>query len=125
MEQEQTNFLDFYNRHYISVDDYGYITDGWSDGPHPEKDAANAVCINEEGGYQFRLCPDGEENPPLRTSDGIPLYKWDGEAVQERTEEEIEADRAAIPVPPPTPEEDLMEMALDHELRLTMLELGV
>lgn len=27
--------------------------------------------------------------------------------------------------PLPTAEEDLMEMALDHELRLTMLELGV
>lgn len=43
----------------------------------------------------------------LYTNDGIPRYKLvDGEA-QERTEEEIKADRAAIPVPvvPPTNEE--------------------
>ena len=43
----------------------------------------------------------------LYTSDGIPRYKLvEGEA-QERTEEEIEADRAAIPAPPPTIEERL------------------
>lgn len=44
---------------------------------------------------------------PVYTDDGIPRYKLaDGQA-QERTEEEIEADRAAIPVPvvPPTNEE--------------------
>lgn len=41
---------------------------------------------------------------PIYTDDGIPRYKLvDGEA-QERTEEEIQADRDAIPVPivPPT-----------------------
>lgn len=114
-----------YNRHYITVDNQNRITNGWSDGPHPEKNPAAAICINEQGGYQFRLFPGGEENPPLRTFDGIPLYKWDGESVQERTEDEIAADQAAIPDPPPTTQEDLMEMAIDHELRLTMLELGV
>lgn len=30
-----------------------------------------------------------------------------------------------IPEPEPTAEEDLMQMAVDHELRITMLELGV
>lgn len=44
---------------------------------------------------------------PLYTEDGIPRYKLaDGKAV-ERTEEEIEADRAAIPTPPPTVQEQL------------------
>lgn len=116
---------DFYNRHYITTDAQGRVTDGWSDGPHPGMDTENAVCINEEGGYQFRLLPGGEENPFMYTFDGIPLYKWDGNSVQNRTEEEIEADRSAIPTPPPTMEEDLMQMTVDHELRLTMLELGV
>lgn len=115
----------FYNKHYIITNVYGHIIDGWSDGPHPRKDTINAVCINEEGEYQFRLFQDGEENPPLYTMDGAPLYKWDGESVQQRTEEEIEVDRSAIPTPPPTMEEDLMQMTVDHELRLTMLELGV
>lgn len=97
----------FYNQHYITVDERGRIADGWSDGPHPEKDTESAVCINERGGYQFRLEPGGEENPPLRTMDGIPLYKWDGERILERTAEEIGADRKVIPAPPPGPMEQL------------------
>jgi len=39
--------------------------------------------------------------------DGIPLYRWDGEVAIWRTEEEIAADRAAIPSPPPTAQEQL------------------
>ena len=97
----------FYNRHYITTDLQGHITSGWSDGPHPNRDTAGAICINEQGGYQFRLFPGGEENPPLYTMDGIPLYKWDGEQAIPRTEEEIAADRAAIPEPPPSPQEQL------------------
>lgn len=39
---------------------------------------------------------------PIYTEDGIPRYKLEeGEAV-ERTEEEIEADRAALPEPEPS-----------------------
>ena len=86
----------FYNKHYITTDVKGRITDGWSDGPRPDRETAGAVCINEQGGYQFRLFPGGEENPALYTVDGVPLYRWDGEKVLPRTAEEIEADR----VPP-------------------------
>lgn len=116
--------MDTYNKHYILADEQGRITSGWSDGPHPEQDTAGAICINEEGGYQFRLLvtheeqnSDGtglnirtettEENPPLWTMDGIPLYKLVGDFVVPRTEEEIAADRAAIPEPPPTAQEQL------------------
>ena len=98
---------DFYNKHYITVDERGRVTDGWSDGPNPERDTSGAICINAQGGYQFRLAPDGEENLDLYTSDDIPLYKWDGEQIVSRTEEEIETDRAAIPAPPPSPQEQL------------------
>ena len=93
---------EYYNHHYIATDPEGRIASGWSDGPHPEKDTAGAVCIDEQGGYQFRLFPGGEENPALYTMDGIPLYRWDGQAVQLRADEEIGADRTAIPEPPPT-----------------------
>lgn len=98
---------EFYNKHYIITRADGAIIAAWSDGPHPEKDTASAICINDKGGYQFRLYHDGEENPPLYDMDGIPLYKWDGEQVVPRTEEEIEADRAAIPAPPPSAQERL------------------
>lgn len=116
----------FYNRHYITTRPDGAITDAWSDGPHPEKDtAADAICINERGSYQFRLYSGGEENPPIFDMDGIPLYKWDGSQVVRRTKEEIAADKAAIPVPPPTPQEDTDALMVEHEYRLTVLELGL
>lgn len=97
--------IEFYNKHYITVDDQNRITDGWSDGPHPDRDTAGAICINEKGGYQFRLFPGGEENPCLYDwGHMIPLYKYEDGAVIRRTEDEIAADIAAIPeiIPEPT-----------------------
>ena len=38
----------------------------------------------------------------LYTVDGIPRYRWDGYAAVQRTDEEMEADRAAIPEPKPS-----------------------
>lgn len=98
---------EFRNKHYITTDARGRITTGWSDGPLPDRDATGAICINEQGGYQFRLSPGGEENPPLHAMDGIPLYRWDGERVIARTDEEIEADRAEIPAPPSSSQEQI------------------
>lgn len=115
-------FEPHYNRHYITVDDRDRILLAWSDGPLPNRDTAGAICINEQGGYQFRLLyspgfvgdgeefpalRESEENPPLFTEDGIPLYEWGGEVAILRSEEEIAADRAAIPAPPPSPQEQL------------------
>ncbi len=85
-------------RHYIAIDAQGRITSGWSDGPQRDRDTTGAVCINEAG---------GEENPPLYTEDGIPLYRWDGERVVRRSEEEVQADRAALPAPAPSEQERL------------------
>ena len=93
---------EYYNKHYIKPDSSNRIIGCWSDGPHPDRYTTDAICISDKGGYQFRLFPDGEENPSLYDADGIPLYKWDGQAVVKRTAEEIAADRAAIPAPPPS-----------------------
>ena len=93
---------EYYNKHYIKPDSSNRIIGCWSDGPHPDRDTTDAISISDKGGYQFRLFPDGEENPSLYDADGIPLYKWDGQAVVKRTAEEIAADRAAIPAPPPS-----------------------
>ena len=98
---------EFYNKHYIKTRDDGAIIDCWSNGPHPDRDTTNAICISDKGGYQFRFTPDGEENPFFYDMNGIPLYKWDGQAVKPRTAEEIAADRAAIPAPPPSEMEQL------------------
>ena len=94
--EEEIVVEDFYNRHYIRTNESGLITHGYSDAFEIPKDGD--ICINEQGGYQFRLWPEGEENPGLMTMDGLYLYRWDGEKVVALTEEEIEAQR---PVPTP------------------------
>lgn len=88
--------MKYFYQHYISIRLDNAVMDAWSDGPHPAKDTANAICINEKGTYQFRLHPGGEENPAIRTMDGIPLYKLDGKKIIPRAEKEIEADRARL-----------------------------
>lgn len=86
---------EYYNHHYIRINASGNIVEGWSDGPHSHRTPVeDDILLNDHGGYQFRLFPDGEENPPL--FDGIPLYRWDGEQVVRRTDAEIEADQAVI-----------------------------
>lgn len=105
--------MDEYNNHYITVDRQLRITDGWSDGPHPERDTSDAILLTDKGGYQFRLEWGGEENPPLYDEYGVPLYKWDGIAPLRRTVAEIEADRAEIPVVEPEPTaEDILNALL-------------
>ena len=88
------------NKHYIKINPSSCVIDGWSDGPHSNRvPTEDDILLNDKGGYQFRLIIDGEpteENPAL--FDGmsdIPLYRWTGTEVVRRTEEEIEADRAA------------------------------
>lgn len=74
------NSKQFYNQHYIEVDSSNNVISGWSNGPYPNRDISKAICINKQGGYQFRLSPNGEENPPLFDTNGIPSYKYeDGE----------------------------------------------
>lgn len=96
-----------YNRHYVATDDRGRVVDGWSGGAFPDKDTTGAVCITQRGGYQFRLTPDGEENPALFDRHGVPLYKLaDGQA-EARSETELAADRSALPAPGPSQSERL------------------
>lgn len=78
----------------------GYTTSNITD---PE----NWVQIDEGTGDKYNLCQSHYFEDGLYTDDGIPRYKLqDGQTV-ERTEEEIEADRAAIPDPSPTQEDRL------------------
>ena len=85
-----------YFKHYIKCDKQGRIVDVWSNGPASKRDITDAICINEQGGYQFRFSPDGEENPFIFTDEGVPMYAWNGESVVERPGEEIAADTAAL-----------------------------
>ena len=83
------------------------------------------IKIDEGVGDKYNLCQSHYFDGGLYTMDGIPRYRWDGTQAVERTEEELEADRAALPTPPPTTEEILLELAADHEARLCEIELGV
>ena len=63
---------------------------------------------------------------PIRTMGGAYRYKLvDGKPV-ECTDEEIAAQEDALrPAPVPDPQDDMDAMLVDHEFRLTMLELGI
>jgi len=102
---------EFYNKHYITIDEQNRIVDGFSDAFRQPSDTD--ICINEQGGYQFRLFHGGEENPALFEREHmIPLYAYiDGEIVK-RTMEEVEADRTAITKPEPEPTADELINAL-------------
>ena len=79
----------------IAVNSSAFVSDEWG----TEIDSGFGDKHHHAQGNYFT---DG-----LYTSDGIPRYKLVGGEAQERTEEEIEANRAAIPAPvvPPTNEE--------------------
>ena len=61
--------------------------------------------IDEGTGDKYNLCQSHYCAGGLYTIDGIPSYRWDGTQAVERTEEELKADRAARPAPPPTTSE--------------------
>jgi hypothetical protein len=83
-----------HNKHYVRTDAEKRIIRGFSDSFEQPQDGD--ICINEQGSYQFRLFPNGEENPPLFTNDGVSLYKWDGKAVKRRADKEIETETNEI-----------------------------
>ena len=122
IEEPEIDLEPFYNQHYIEIDESGNIIKGWSNAFAPVTE--NAICINEHGGYQFRLWPDGEENPNLFTMEGIPLCKWNGEQVIARDEAEIEADRAAIPKPPIVPTYEERLAAMESAMLIMAMVLG-
>jgi hypothetical protein len=111
-----------YNKHYIQVDARGCVVDGFSDAfraPGP-----GDICINERGGYQFRLFPGGRENTALfGTQHRISLYKYEDGAVKMRSAEEIDADIAALPKPEPTAQDRLeAQVAYTAMMTDTLLE---
>lgn len=86
---------------YILIDEQNRITRCEGGYTTPD-DLTGWVKIDEGTGDRYNLCQTHYFEGGLYTMDGIPLYKWDGQAVQLRTEEEIAADRAARPAPPPS-----------------------
>lgn len=100
---------EFYNRYYLKTRDDGAIIDAFSDGPHNDK-STDGYIIFGQGGYQLRLTINGkqtEENPPLYTMEGIPLYKYVNGEIVNRGDAEIQSEIDMIPPPAPSAQEQL------------------
>ena len=90
---------------YIKVDDQGRITRCEGEYTLPS-DLSGWILIDEGEPCDKRNLAQSHYFPGgLYTMDGIPRYRWDGYAAVLRSEDELEADRAARPAPPPTTEE--------------------
>lgn len=125
---EDTNLRDYaydaYYKHYIKTRDDSAIIDYWSSGPHCDRDTTGAVCINEQGGYQFQFTPDGEVNPNIFDSYGVPIYGYENGEVVKRSDEAIQAEIDAIPEPGPSELETLKEQLADSQRQTTDLQLA-
>ena len=99
---------------YIHIDDAGRILrcDG---GYTTSADLTGWIEIDEGTGDKYNLCQSHYFDGGLYTMDGIPRYRWDGSAAVLRTEEELEADRAAIPATKPSKTVEARLTALEAE----------
>ena len=89
---------------YIQTDTEGRIL-RCEGGYTTPADLTDWTEIDEGTGDRYNLCQSHYFDGGLYTMDGIPRYRWDGTQAALRTEEELEADRAARPAPPPTTNE--------------------
>ena len=99
---------------YIQTDDAGRIL-RCEGGYTTPVDLAGWQEIDEGNGDRYNLCQSHYFDGGLYTMDGIHRYRWDGSAAVLRTEEELEADRAAIPDPKPSKTVEDLLTALEAE----------
>lgn len=94
------------SRVYIKVDEQGRITR--CEGEYTLPSNLTDWILIEEGAPcdRLNLAQSHYFEDGLYTMDGIPRYRWDGEKAVLRSEEELEADRTALPKPEPTTIED-------------------
>lgn len=121
--------MDFYNKHYIRIDEKNRIIEGFSDAF--ENPLETDICINENGGRQFELC--GYINPNLVNEYWCHLFIYENGEVREATKEELEEEQASFPVPEHTPTDveilqeqmlDTMEMQADLLMEMCELQLA-
>lgn len=88
-------------------------------------DTAGWFQIDEGVGDRYHHAQGHYFDRPIVTLDGIYRYRLVGGEIVEKSEQEIADEIAALPPPEPTAQDDLLALAIDHEYRLTLLELGV
>ena len=99
---------------YIQIDNQGRILrcDGGYTTP---ADLTGWIEIDEGTGDKYNLCQSHYFDGGLYTMDGIPRYRRDGSAAVLREDEDLEADRAAIPESKPSKTVDARLAALEAE----------
>ena len=110
---------------YIQTDTEGRIL-RCEGGYTTPADLTDWTEIDEGTGDRYNLCQSHYFDGGLYTMDGIPRYRWDGSAAVLRSEDEMEADRAARPAPPPTTGERIAnleeQLAQSDETAITLYE---
>ena len=96
---------------YVQTDERGRITAVNSSAFVPDDWGTE---IDQGYGDKYHHAQGNYFFQPIYTEDGIPRYKLEDGFPVERTEEEIAADRAALPPPPPTTAE-LLDILLGVE----------
>lgn len=107
---------------YVHTDDTGRITDINSSAFLPSPDGWTK--IDEGFGDKYHHAQSHYFPDSLWDERGIYRYKVVDGAAVERTQEEMDGDYTP-PTIEPTEEEDLSAMVIDHEYRLTLMELGL
>ena len=87
-------------------------------------DTTGWTQIDEGWGDKYHHAQGNYFPAQIYTEDGIPRYKLEGGQAVERTEEEIEADRAALPEPEPTEAEKLRRRVAELENQILTMRLG-
>lgn len=107
---------------YIKTDDRNIIArcEGGFSEPN---DLTGWICIDEGEGDKYYLCQSNYFDGGLYTDDGVSRWKFENNAPVLRAEDEIEADREKQKANE-IEEPDYDSIFIDHEYRLTLLELG-
>lgn len=109
---------------YVKTNTNGYITSVNSSAFLP--DTTGWTEIDRGHGDRHHHAQGNYFPLPIVTDGGAWRYKLADGSPEECTPEEIAAQEEALkPVPVPDPQDDMDAMLVDHEFRLTMLELGI
>lgn len=83
------------------------------------------IHIDEGFGDKYNLCQSNYFEKPLFEEHGVPVYKFENGLAVERTQAEIDADIAALPVPDPQPTvAELQAKVAELETALDLLVSG-
>lgn len=93
--------MDSTNKHYYRTDASGVIIAAFSDAFH-EPQEGDTEALDSDGGRHF--------NPPLYNDRMQLMYRLEDGCRVERSQEELDAEWAARPPDPPTPDQKIAEL---------------